>query len=397
MKKNTTNKTETKNVKKSPKTSKTKSSTSSKTTKSSTTSTTKRKSSKKATKRKIKKILLFILFLVCCYFAYKYYVQEYGVPCDTVLESVESSSPVSTEASVGEQSSDTSNVVEKSVEKNNVSSENYSFSSDYVQNHPLFLGNPTDAIFDISSNENYLMEKKQYSLSYNNQTLNPNWVGWHLEKEDLGDAKRTDKFIPDDTLPDGWYKVRKEDYKFNAYGFDRGHVCPSADKTATTEDNQATFLMTNMIPQSPNCNRIVWMHLESYERELVEQGNELYIFAGPYGTGGSGSRGFFNEILITKKDGSEYKINVPSHSWKVMIILPESSDDISAITEDTMALAVCIPNTQECKYIEGTDEPADWENYICSINDIEKMTGYDFFELLEDSLEEKLESKVYSK
>ena len=220
---------------------------------------------------------------------------------------------------------------------------------------------------------------------------------WHLEKEDLGDAKRTDKFIPDDTLPDGWYKVRKEDYKFNAYGFDRGHVCPSADKTATTEDNQATFLMTNMIPQSPNCNRIVWMHLESYERELVEQGNELYIFAGPYGTGGSGSRGFFNEILITKKDGSEYKINVPSHSWKVMIILPESSDDISAITEDTMALAVCIPNTQECKYIEGTDEPADWENYICSINDIEKMTGYDFFELLEDSLEEKLESKVYSK
>ena len=62
----------------------------------------------------------------------------------------------------------------------------------------------------------------------------------------------------------------------------------------------------------------------------------------------------------------------------------------------TEVIAVSVPNTQDCKFIKDTKEKADWHDYICSINDIEQMTGYDFFELLEDNLEETLESKIYS-
>ena len=368
---------------------------------------------KKSKSKKIfKKILFFISLIIFCYFAYQYYVKPYFASLDSIYEQVAESdlehnlehdlqteTKNNSESNIAVTEKQTEIVKEKSVSVDSVASvakdENYVFKSEYSQNNPLYFGNPSDAVFNVSSESNYLMEKSQFTISYNNKKLIPNWVGWHLDQQDLGEAERSDKFIPDVTLPEGWYQVRKEDYQFNKYGFDRGHVCPSADKTASSEDNEATFLMTNMIPQSPNCNRIVWMHLEAYERKLVEQGNELYIFAGPYGKGGSGSRGYFEEIVIKKKNGEVYNISVPASSWKVIVILPESNDDLNAVTKETKILAVNVPNTQECKYIEGTKDSADWQNYICTINDIEQMTGYDFFELLEDSLEEHLESKSY--
>ena len=367
----------------------------------------KKRTSKSSGKKIFRKILFVIALVLVCYYAYTYLVESGFFKNDffpnvnkanteEVFESevIESSSGIQNEKSIEEVESKEANEKED-VKKSevNVSGD---FESDYVENHPLFFGNPSDAIGDVNVPKNYLMEKPQFIISYNNEKLIPNWVGWHLGSEDLGEAERSDKFVPDVTLPESWYQVRKEDYQFNMYGFDRGHVCPSADKTATSADNEATFLMTNMIPQSPNCNRIVWMHLESYERELVDQGNELYIFAGPYGVGGTGSRGYFEEIVINKKDGDVYKISVPAYSWKVILILSESDDDVNAISDDTEVIAVSVPNTQDCKFIKDTEEKADWHDYICSINDIEQMTGYDFFELLEDNLEETLESKIYS-
>ena len=367
----------------------------------------KKRTSKSSGKKILKKILFVIALVLVCYYAYTYLVESGFFKNDffpnvnkanteEVFESevIESSSGIQNEKTIEEVESKEANEKED-VKKSevNVSGD---FESDYVENHPLFFGNPSDAIGDVNVPKNYLMEKPQFIISYNNEKLIPNWVGWHLGNEDLGEAERSDKFVPDVTLPESWYQVRKEDYQFNMYGFDRGHVCPSADKTATSEDNEATFLMTNMIPQSPNCNRIVWMHLESYERELVDQGNELYIFAGPHGVGGTGSRGYFEEIVINKKNGDVYRITVPAYSWKVIMILSESDDDVNAISNSTEVIAVSVPNTQDCKFIKDTEEKADWHDYICSINDIEQMTGYDFFELLEDNLEETLESKIYS-
>ena len=360
----------------------------------------KKKNTKSSVKKIIRKILFVIALVLVCYYAYTYLVESGFFKNDFFpnVNNANTEEVFENESEGLKSSSEIKN--EKTVEKSDVKKSEVKVSgeieSDYVENHPLFFGNPSDAIGDVNVPKNYLMEKPQFIISYNNEKLIPNWVGWHLGNEDLGEAERSDKFVPDETLPESWYQVRKEDYQFNMYGFDRGHVCPSADKTATSEDNEATFLMTNMIPQSPNCNRIVWMHLESYERELVEQGNELYIFAGPHGVGGTGSRGYFEEIVINKKDGDVYKISVPAYSWKVIMILSESDDDVNAISNNTEVIAVSVPNTQDCKFIKDTKEKADWHDYICSINDIEQMTGYDFFELLEDNLEETLESKIFS-
>lgn len=261
----------------------------------------------------------------------------------------------------------------------------------HAENSPLFLGNPSDALSDTNLNENYLMEKSQYTLSYNSDLLIPNWVAWHLSSSDInGSADRSNDFRPDEDLPSDWYGVKKADYQYNKYGFDRGHVCPSADRTATQEDNSMTFLMTNMVPQSPDNNRVIWMHFETYERKLVEQGNEVYIIAGPSGKGGTSGKGTFEEIPITLKNGEVLNMQVPAYTWKVLIAIPEGEDDFERIGQDSIVIAINVPNQM------GMAKTGDWEQFVTTVDDIEAQTGYDFFELLPDSIEDVLEQKVYS-
>lgn len=253
------------------------------------------------------------------------------------------------------------------------------------------FGNPSQAQADVSFNDNYLMEKEGYSLSYNNNTLCANWVCWHLDCDDLGDAERGNKFREDISLPENWYLVTSQDYQYSLYGFDRGHLCPSADRTLTKELNNETFLMTNMIPQSPDCNRIIWMHLENYERELVKQGNEVYIFAGPSGVGGIGNRGVFEEIFTVTKNEKRSKIRVPESCWKILLVLPQGSEDFSRVVSgNAKTIAVIIPNKQGCQYDENGNK-IDWDYYLTSVDKIEEITGFDFFNLLPDDIEMFLE------
>ena len=274
----------------------------------------------------------------------------------------------------------------------NATGSNPALDQGHAENSPLFWGNPSDSISDTAASKNYLMEKSQFTICYNSDTLNPNWVAWHLAASDLGEADRADTFRPDTELPAGWYAVRKNDYKFTYYGFDRGHICPSADRTANTEDNSMTFLMTNMVPQAPDNNRIVWVALEKFEREQVLAGKEAYIFAGPYGKGGTGDKGYFEEIPVTLKDDRELSIIVPSHTWKIILFMPEGEGDFERAVTSGQAeiLAVNVPNEKGC------GKNGSWQQYLCSVNYIEEITGYDFFELLPDDVEEEFESSVLS-
>lgn len=257
--------------------------------------------------------------------------------------------------------------------------------------NPLTFGNPTNA--GQEDKNNFLLVKEGYTLSYNDSLLGANWVAWHLDENDLGDSGRSNSFKNDTSLPENFYQVTSKDYQYAAYGFDRGHLCPSADRTATTQINKETFLMTNMLPQAPNLNRKVWMHLENYEREMTYGGNELYIFAGGWGKGGDGDRGYFTEIPVSIKDNelSGKSIAVPQFCWKIILQLPSGDDDLSRISEDTKILAVFMPNTQ------SVSKSGDWEQYLVTVDFLEAVTGLDFFDLLPDEIEEKIESRLYTK
>ncbi len=245
---------------------------------------------------------------------------------------------------------------------------------DTVRESNMAMGNPSGAGTDAN---NYLLEKPQYSLSYNSGKGIPNWVSWHLSKAWLGEAPRQDDFRADNTLPAGFTKVLNSDY--TGSGFDRGHNCPSADRTGSEADNSATFLMTNMIPQAPNNNQRTWASLESYCRTLVDQGNELYVIMGNYGRGGDGSNG-------QKETIASGKITVPSRIWKVIVVLPLGTNDVSRVTASTRVIAVDTPNSNSISN--------DWDGYRTSVDAIETKTGYDLLSNVPAQVQNILEAKV---
>lgn len=176
--------------------------------------------------------------------------------------------------------------------------------SAYFAKLHLTMGNPSSAVRDTLFPANYLMEKVEYVLSYDRDKGTANWVAWHLGASWRGSVTRQNDFRNDTSLPTGWYQVQSTSY--SGSGYDRGHICPSADRTSTVKDNSATFLMTNMIPQAPNNNQGPWADMENYIRSLIPGGKEMYIYAGGYGSTGTIDNGH---------------VNVPSHTWKVVVVL----------------------------------------------------------------------------
>ena len=242
----------------------------------------------------------------------------------------------------------------------------------------MLLGNPSGATSDIASENNYLIDHTYYIESYNKSKAEPNWVSWHISAADLGSTDRLNNFRPDTHLPSGWYEADNTSYRGS--GFDKGHNCPSGDRTSSTEANSSTFLMDNIIPQAPDNNQHTWEHLEGYCRGQVKRGNEVYVIMGSYGSGGTGRNGYVTTI-------DHGRINVPAHIWKVVIILPEGNNDLQRINENTVIIAINTPN-------DNNIEP-NWMKYTCTVRDIEKATGYNLLSALPKALQEVMEAEKF--
>lgn len=244
----------------------------------------------------------------------------------------------------------------------------------------MALGNPSGATATISTPNNYLMTKPQYTLSYNNQRGIANWVSWHLNRAWMGSAPRQDDFRPDPALPGTFYAVSRSSY--TGSGFDKGHNCPSADRTTDLDDNSATFLMTNMIPQAPNNNQRTWGNLEEWTREQVQRGQEVYVIMGAYGKGGTG----LNGLKTTLDNG---RVTVPARVWKVLVILPEGSDDLQRIAAGkARIIAIDTPNDQSVS--------PDWSRYRVSVDALEAATGLDLLSKLPVQVQTRLQAQVDS-
>ena len=241
----------------------------------------------------------------------------------------------------------------------------------------LTLGNPSGATTDIAQPNNYLLSKPQYALSYHRERGIPNWVSWHLSTDWRGSAARQDDFRPDAMLPAGWYQVQSNSY--TGSGFDRGHNCPSADRTNTVADNSATFLMTNMMPQAPRNNQQTWANLEDYSRDQLATGNEVYVICGSYGRGGTGTNGYMTTL-------DQGRVTVPARCWKVVVILPTGTNDASRVTANTRVIAIDTPNDNS---ISTT-----WGTYRTTVDAIEAATGYDLLSAIPSAVQQVVEARV---
>ena len=232
----------------------------------------------------------------------------------------------------------------------------------------LPLGNPSNAVFNTSSHNNYLMTGEYFSLSYNRDKGLPNWVAWRLTKNSFGDAGRQNDFRPDNRLPDDWERITPNDY--TGSGYDRGHLCPSADRSSSEGANSSTFLMSNMAPQKHDMNAGPWEKLESYSRSLARRNNTLYIIAGHYG----------------EKGKIKNKITIPTNFWKIVVVVPNGNQ----ITKETRIIAVDMPN------IDGI-EAKNWRDYKTTVRQIEQKTGFNFLNTLPADVQNSLKSKVDSR
>lgn len=232
----------------------------------------------------------------------------------------------------------------------------------------LLLGNPSNSKGSNNDPNNFLIIKSQFTLSYSKQKGGPNWVSWHVERGDLGRG-RVGNFAPDASLPQDW-RIGPLDYAQS--GYDRGQMCPAADRNSSPVDNRATLVMSNILPQRADINRGIWRKLEEYSRSLVrQQGMELYVIAGGYGWEG------------TIADG---KVQVPKQFWKVIVAIPDGDDDLNRIDSKTRVIAVDMPNRQG---IGGNP----WTKYITSVRAIENQTGYHFLTSLPTSVQLALKVK----
>lgn len=236
---------------------------------------------------------------------------------------------------------------------------------------PLLFGNPSNATPVIANENNYLMFKPQYNLSYNRGRATANWVAWRLDSTWIGSAPRQDDFRPDSDLPSGWYQVLDGDY--SGSGYDRGHMTPSGDRTRSIPDNSATFLMTNIIPQLSANNQGPWEEFETYCRTLAGQGNEIYIFSGVHGNIGTIAAG---------------RVVVPAVTWKVVLILPNGDNDLSRANKSTRVFGIIVPNQPPVNI------NAPWRDFRVTVNAVENLTGYDFFTNIPRTSQEIIERRV---
>lgn len=198
-----------------------------------------------------------------------------------------------------------------------------------------------------------------FKLCYSEEHEQALWVAYELTREESeGDIGRTNDFRPDPRIETETASL--DDYRGS--GYDRGHMAPAGDMSWSESAMSESFYMSNMSPQKPYFNRVTWRMLESIVREWSVKYDKVYIVTGPILADGP-------YLSIGKN-----KVSVPNYYYKVIL---RYSDDIKE------SIAFMMPNKK-------TDKPI--KDFVVSVNFIEALTGIDFFYLLDNDIEEIIES-----
>lgn len=225
-----------------------------------------------------------------------------------------------------------------------------------------YFSSPEQSESDVNylpSVQGELVKHTYYFLDYNETYEQAYWVCYSLTQNHiLGNAKRRDHFKEDVSVSSG--SAQLTDYKKS--GYDRGHLCPAADMKLNQQAMNETFYLSNMSPQHPSFNRGKWKELEEQVRDWVLVDDSLWVVTGP----------IFMDSALTI--GNNH-VGIPSHYFKVLY----------DFTGDQKMLAFVMPNQK----LSGK-----LASYIVPTDSVETLTGIDFFPVLNDSLEHRLEQEV---
>lgn len=207
-----------------------------------------------------------------------------------------------------------------------------------------------------------ILVRTGYITSYNKDTRCPNWTAWRLTSDHTsGPYKRKGvSFHEDDEVP--FPKAQNADYQRS--GYDRGHMCPSGDNKWSQQAQEDCFLFTNMCPQSHDLNSGDWNDLEQKCRKWAEREGSIYIVCGP--------------VFRQKKTIGRSKVAVPDGFYKVVLCMNGTPKAIGF-------------------YYDNEDGRRPLSAYVHTVDDIERMTGIDFFASLPDAIENRVEASADAK
>ena len=208
---------------------------------------------------------------------------------------------------------------------------------------------------------NQIIKHTGYTLSYNEEYEVPAYVAYELTKDEvLSGGERNDSFKADESVRTG--SAELDDYKGS--GYDRGHMAPAADFKWSSEAMSDTFYLSNMCPQDPSFNRGIWADLEAVVRTMAYDNEKVYVVTGPVLTDGP-----YETI-------GDNKVAVPKRFYKT--VLDYTDPDIKAI-------GFVLPNENSDKSLQS---------FAMTIDEVEEITGIDFYPALPDDVEEAVESKM---
>jgi len=213
---------------------------------------------------------------------------------------------------------------------------------------------------EISSNDE-IITHSYYTLSYNENHEQANWIAYKLTKHMIrnGLHDRKNNFRSDN-------KVRNQSSQLSDYkgsGYDRGHLCPAGDMKISKVAMSESFYMSNISPQSPSFNRGIWKSLESIVRTWAIENDEIYVVTGPILTD------------IIGEIGSN-SVSIPKYYYKVILDYKE-------------------PELKGIGFIlENKKSQLSLSSYAISIDEVEELTGIDFFSSLPDDIENTIEESL---
>lgn len=213
----------------------------------------------------------------------------------------------------------------------------------------------------LSDRTERIITHKGYTVSYNSDWKIPNWVAYEITDYEVdGNEERSDKFVPDPMVPK-YLSATTNDYKNS--GYDRGHMAPAADMKWDEQAMKESFYLSNICPQLHNLNAGVWKDLEEQVRDLAAQKGSVYVVCGPI-------------VSDDYQTIGENNVAVPDAFFKVL--LQKEKGKIHTIGF----------------IYENKSGRRPMSSYARTVDEIEEITGIDFFATLPDEIENKVEAEV---
>ena len=215
-----------------------------------------------------------------------------------------------------------------------------------------------DPGFPLYKKNEQIINHSYFTLSYSENHEQAKWVAYGLDLSKInGTVKRTNRFRMDPKVSTGSAEL----YDYKKSGYNRGHLAPAGDMKFSATAMVESFYMSNISPQVPGFNRGIWKKLESTVRKWAGEYKKIYIVTGPVLTQSYPTIG-------------KNEVSVPEFFYKVVL-------DFSPL--ELKGIGFILPNKKSKRPLQS---------YSMSIDEVEVITGIDFFHSLDDALEDSLES-----